>query len=339
MKAINIPSKLKTSLQIAFFFLLAVFFVWWFVSKMTKEEISEMFASFRGANYFLVVLAILISCLSVYIRALRWKMLLKALNYKATTTSLFFAIMSCYLTNLTIPRMGEVVRSTLISRKYNFSFDKTLGTIITERAVDLLLFVIIFVIAFLLEYNIFQSYLEDKFNIDFSHYTHLIFYLGIVVLFSIVLFFLLRKKIRQNIVYKKVIGFVLGIWQGMKTVFQLEKPFLFIFYSLLIWFLWILGTWVVFLCLEPSAVLGLKEAMTVTVLGSIGMMITPGGIGLYPSIFAQAINIFRIDLAIGYALGWISWFVSQASTLLLGPIGFLLFTNKNKKTNDRASKG
>lgn len=330
MRTIKLPTKLKTSLQIVFFFLLALFFVWWFVSKMSKEQIAEMFASFRGANYFWVILAVLISCLSIYVRALRWKMLLKALNYNAKTSVLFFAIMSCYLTNLTIPRMGEVVRSTMISRKYNFSFDKTLGTIITERAVDLLLFVIIFLFAFLLEYNIFYSYIEEKFNIDFSHYTHLLFYLGIIVLFCALLFLILRKKIRQNIVYKKVIGFVLGIWQGMKTVFKLDKPFLFIFYSLFIWFLWIFGTLVLFYSLKESAVLGLREAMTVTVLGAIGMMITPGGIGLYPSIFAQSINIFKVDIAVGYALGWISWFVSQASIILLGPIGFLLFTNKKK---------
>ncbi len=324
-------AKLKNSLQIVFFFLLAVFFVWWFVSKMTKDDISEMFASIREANYFWVVLAIIISGLSVYIRALRWKMLMEALNYRTKTSFLFFALMSCYLTNLTLPRMGEILRSTLISTKYKFSFEKTLGTIITERAVDLLLFVLIFVFALFLEYNVFQSYIEDKFNIDFAQYTHLFFYILIVLVVCVILFALFEKQIRQNIAYKKIRNFLLGIWQGMKTISKLKYPSLFIFYSLLIWFLWIVGTWVVFQSVKECSFVNLQEAMTVTVLGAIGMMITPGGIGLYPYIFAQALNIFKIDLAVGYALGWINWFVSQAPTILLGPIGFLLFSYKKNK--------
>ena len=326
--------KTKDILRSLFFFVLAVFFVFWFVSGLSSRERSEIIDSFFKADGLWVVLSVLVSALSVYIRALRWQLLIKPLGYKTKSSTVFFSIASAYLTNLAVPRLGEVVRSTMLSTKYKIPFDKTLGTIITERVVDLLLFVLIFFVSFLLEYSVFSDYLFADFSFDFAKYTGFLLVLCLVCLVSAAAFFIFRKKIKESLVYKKVKDFVIGIVQGMKTIIRLEKPFLFIFYSFLIWFLWIFGTWIVFHAMTECAGLNMEQAMTVTVLGAIGVMITPGGIGLYPSVFAEALHVYGVQKAVGYALGWISWLVSQVCPVLFGPIGFLIFANKNKKEND-----
>ncbi|MBQ9254905.1 MAG: flippase-like domain-containing protein [Bacteroidales bacterium] len=331
--------KIKSTLKIALFFLLALFFVWWFVSKLSKDEVNDMFNSFKYANYFWFVLAVVINSFSHYIRALRWRLLIKPLGYETGKGYTFLAVMSCYLTNLAVPRLGEIVRSTMITSRYKVSFDKTLGTVITERAVDTLLFVLIFFVAFLFEYNLFKDYIIDNLNIDLNKYTFL-FVIGIIgVLFAIILLFIFRKKLSNNKIYNKIKGFFSGIWQGMKTVLKLEKPYLFIAYSLFIWFLWIFGTWILFKAMTETFSLGMKQAMVVTVLGSIGTMITPGGIGIYPTIFAKVLEVYSIKRAVGYALGWLCWLVSQIGPVLIGPIGFIIFAkgNKNKNVKDNVT--
>ena len=330
----NKTAKIKQILLKIVPILLAIFFVYFFLAKLSVNERNDIILSLKQANYFWVVLAILISILSIYIRALRWQLMIKTFGYKTSSSTVFFSIMSCYLTNLAIPRLGEVVRCTMLSSKYKIPFEKTLGTIITERAIDLLLFVLLFVGALFLEYDLFYNYITNNLNIDLNKYKLLLIVgpIGIFILF--LLFLIFRNKLESNSIYQKIKKFCLGILQGMKSITKVEKPFLFIFYSLLIWFLWIFGTWVIFKSMAECLHLSMEQAMTVTVLGNIGVMITPGGLGLYPSIFATTLNVYNINLPIGYALGWINWLVSQIGVVLLGPIGFLLFSHKTKQSKN-----
>lgn len=326
----NDKNKIKHILFRTVPILLAVFFVYFFLSKLSAEERKEITLSFKDANYFWVLLAVFVSILSMYIRALRWQLMIKTFGFRASSLSLFFSIVSCYLTNLAIPRLGEVIRCTMVSSKYKIPFDKTLGTIITERAIDLLLFVVVFVCACLLEYSLFYDYLTSNLNINVAKYKILLV-IGLAgVALLVFLFIAFRKRLQNNKLYQKIKDFVIGILQGMKSILKLDQPFLFVFYSLLIWFLWIFGTWIVFKSMTECFSLNMEQAMTVTVLCAIGMMITPGGLGLYPSIFATTLNIYGINLSVGYALGWISWIVSQIGVVILGPVGFLLFSTKRK---------
>lgn len=326
--------KTKDIVRTLFFFLLALFFVLWFVCKLSPRERTEILASFAKVNYFWVILAVAVAWLSIYIRALRWRLLIKPLGFKTKATDLCFAIFSCYLTNLAVPRLGEVVRCTMLTTRYKIPFDKTLGTIICERAVDMFLFVTIFFVSALVQYKIFKDYLFDNFSLDWNKYVSLLFVLLCGLLLLTALFFVFRKKIVRSKIYFKIVSFVKGIWQGVKTIAHLEHPFLFVFYSLLIWFLWILGTLIIFRSISACDSLGFLEALTVTVLGSVGIMITPGGIGLYPGIFAQTLYIFSVAKPLGYALGWINWLVSQIGPIVIGPIGFVIFSRKRKAKQD-----
>ena len=325
--------KLKETAKIVFFFLLALAFIWWFVNKLSPQELKEMMDSFKNASYFWFILAVVINTFSHYIRALRWRLLIKPLGYDIGRFSTFFAIMSCYLTNLAVPRLGEIVRTTMVSSKNKIPFDKTFGTVITERAIDTLLFGLIFIVAFFCEYDIFKDYILSNLDIDTAKYTKLLVIACIGVALICILVLVFRKAVSKNSFFGKIKDFFVGILQGMKTVFQLEKPLLFIFYSVFIWFLWIFGTWVLFKAMQDTFNLNFMQALTVTVLGAIGPMITPGGIGIYPAIFSKVLEVYSIKKTVGYALGWLSWLVSQVSPILLGPCGFIIFAKRKKDKN------
>jgi hypothetical protein len=57
-------------------------------------------------------------------------------------------------------------------------------------------------------------------------------------------------------------------------------------------------------------------------------MITPGGIGLQPAIFAEVLSSYDISRAISYVIGWLSWISSQIGTIVVGLIAFIYFSSK-----------
>ncbi|MDR0789764.1 MAG: flippase-like domain-containing protein [Bacteroidales bacterium] len=333
-------TKIKQVAQILFFFALGVGFIWWFVAKLSEQEISELFESIRRADYFWVIVAFLISIASCYVRAVRWKQLLKPIGYANVSISrAFLAIMSGYLTNLAIPRLGEVIRCACLRKSDAIPVEKTLGTVITERIIDLILFAIIFFVAAILEFSLIKDYIKT--NLDATIWEKAKTLLLIVAILSalVIIFVLIaRKKIRQTKFFIKLSSIFAGLWQGMKSIFHLQKPLLFIFYSFLIWFLWICGTWAVFKCVQSTSALGFTAALAVTVLSAFGPMVTPGGIGLYPAIFAQTLLLYGVVKPIGYAAGWLSWLVSQIASAVFGLAGFVYFSkNTNNIKNNTAN--
>lgn len=321
---------MKKVLKIIIFFAIGIGFIWWFMSKLTSEEINQLLSSFSNANYYWVGVAILINILSSLIRAIRWQQLIRPMGYNPKLTPTFLSVMCGYLANLAVPRLGEIVRCGLLRKKEKIPFEKAIGTVIIERAVDMILFILIFFIALLLEFNYIKDYIYNNFShiFNFSQFKYyaLFAFIGIILIAGILYIF--RKRIKQTKLYIKIKDLILGLLEGIKSILKLKNPLLFIFNSLLIWFLWIFGTYIIFLCLPQTLHLSFKIAVITTVLGALGPMVTPGGIGIFPAIIAETLFIYGIVKPIGYAAGWILWIVSQLSSVVVGLFGFGYFSHK-----------
>ncbi|MDR1005355.1 MAG: flippase-like domain-containing protein [Bacteroidales bacterium] len=324
--------RIKQGLQIAFFFALGIGFIWWFASKLSDNEVAELFLSLRKANYFWIIVAFVISVSSCFVRALRWRQLLTPIGYgKVSLGRLFFAVMSGYLTNLAVPRLGEVVRCAMLKKSDDVPVQKTLGTVITERLIDLLLFGIILLIAFFVAFDVVSDYI--KANTDaamFDKITTMAYIAVVIAALGVIFFAFVRRKSSKNKILSKINAVLLDLWQGIKSILHLKKPLVFVFYSFLIWGLWIGGTYAVFQGIETTSHLSITTSLVVTILSAFGPMITPGGIGLYPAIFAETLAVYSIAKPIGYAAGWLSWLVSQVASAVFGLWGFVYFSQKHK---------
>ncbi|HNY03680.1 MAG TPA: TIGR00374 family protein, partial [Bacteroidales bacterium] len=113
------------------------------------------------------------------------------------------------------------------------------------------------------------------------------------------------------------------------------QPVLFIFYSVAIWGLYFLMLYVCFFCFPETSPLTPGAGLSGLVLGSVGIMITPGGIGLYPAIIQETMLLYGIVRTTGLALGWISWTAQTSMILVTGGISLLLLSF-NKKTHGQA---
>jgi len=179
-----------------------------------------------------------------------------------------------------------------------------------------------------LDKNVYPG-LQGKFIHPFSNP---IFLAGIscFLLLILFLFLLLRKRIIHSKTWHKILSLVLGFWEGFKSLSQIRKPILFIFYSFAIWFLYFLMVYICFFCFSSTSSLSPGAGLSSLVLGSIGIMITPGGIGLYPAIIQETLLLYGLSRTTGLALGWIAWTAQTAMILIVGSSSLILLTfNKN----------
>ena len=323
-------SKAKNAIVTTFFILLGVAFVFWFWSKLTPNERMLMWQSLSDTNVFWFALAIVVSLLSHYVRGLRWRLLGETFGCNVSKLSSFLAVMSGYLTNLAVPRLGEVVRCTMLHKSDNVPIDKSIGSVLTERAADMVLFLLFLIITLVISTDVLTSYTQRNFNADFGSYVIPLAICAIAFAVIVAVFCIFGRRLRQTILFKKIANFAKGLLQGIKSIIKLRRPWLFVFYSFAIWALWIVGTLCCFMAIDQTSQLNLIHALTTTVLGAFGPMITPGGIGLQPAIYAEVLQSFAIDRAIGYACGWLSWIASQSGTILVGLFAFVYFSFKKK---------
>ena len=339
---ITLRSKIITFIKFIFFFAIGILVIWLSLRNLTPTEKNEIISSFRTANYYWVIIAILLGICSHLIRSLRWILFFEPMGYKPSFKNTFYAVMVGYFANLGFPRLGEVTRCGLLAKYEKIPFNKSLGTVITERAIDMIIFILLFLLMILTQIGTIHSYLDiniypklqGKFSNPFSSPLIMVGLTGFF-LFFLILFFLFRKRISHSKFYAKVLNMVLGFWEGLRSLSQIRKPFLFIFYTIAIWCLYFLMMYLCFLCFPQTSELGLGAGLSALVLGSIGIMITPGGIGLYPAIVQETLMLYGVTNTTGLALGWISWTAQTVMILFVGGIS-LLMLSFNKKDYGKA---
>jgi uncharacterized membrane protein YbhN (UPF0104 family) len=71
---------------------------------------------------------------------------------------------------------------------------------------------------------------------------------------------------------------------------------------------------------------------------SIGMIITPGGIGAYAFLLALVVEQNGVDYAIGVANGTLQWFAQVLIVVVVGGICLLALPLYNKKRQHESSR-
>lgn len=331
----------KTLLQILKFLLflsIGILFIWLSLKNLTREQVNEIFHSFKIANYNWLFLSFLIGMLSHIVRALRWRMLLEPLGYYPRLFNVASAVLIGYVANLALPRLGEVTRCGTLTKYEKISFSKSFGTVITERAFDMITFFILFFINLLIQFNkiqfyfyknIYEPFTEKYSNINLTHLTYaFIALIAVLILFI----FVLRKRINHFKIYIKIKETIISFWHGIKTIAKVKKPLLFIIYSILIWTGYLLSTYVCFFCFNFTSSFGLGAAFSVLVFGAIGVMLTPGGIGAFTFIVAGVlINIYRVSPVDANAYGWMVWSAQTIVVTIAGTLTFLVISAYNRK--------
>src|SRR6187551_1141088 len=105
-----------TILQYILFLGLGIFLVWWSIHKMDDKNWEDCKAALRTARYSLFIPVFLILVASHFSRAIRWKILMEPLGYKPRLLNTFMAVLIGYMANLAVPRLGEILKCTILAR-------------------------------------------------------------------------------------------------------------------------------------------------------------------------------------------------------------------------------
>ena len=305
---------------------LGVFLIWYSISKLSPSDIQSIKISFKTANYWWVVVSLILGAFSHLSRAYRWQFLLEPLGYKPRFANSIMAVLIAYLLNLFIPRSGEIARAASIKKYENIPFEKAIGTIVAERVADVIMLLIIISIAFSLQTELIGSYLFK--NDEGSSIYSKLFMFVVLPLIGLTSYWYFKKS--KNPIIIKIISFINGLIEGAISILKMRKKWKFIFHTVFIWLMYVLMFYAVTFALPETTNLPFGAIIVGFVVGGLSMALTNGGLGTYPVFVAGALVLYKIGMNPALAFGWIMWTAQTVMVILFGGLSFLMLPIYNK---------
>ena len=318
-------TQLKSSFKVLIPLVIGVFFIYLTVNTTTPEERKVIFFYIKNADLRYIMLSILFGILSHLSRAYRWKFLLSPMGYKPRFINSILAVLVAYIANLGIPRSGEILRATTFSSYEKIPFEKSFGTIIAERLVDMILLFGFIILALGLQFDLIMEVLKEK-----QLSPKIIITISILI---IVFFFILKPVLKNNQSksMNKVKIFFQGIVEGILSIKSMPKKAAFIFHTFFIWTMYIAMFYVIKWTVPEAESLGLNALLPAFVIGGLTISATNGGIGIYPFSVALILSAFGISKESGLAFGWIVWSSQTLMIIIFGGLSFFILPLVNRK--------
>ena len=288
-----------------------------------ENKADFIWRAWEDSNKFYLLLMAVVAFISHILRAERWRMLLIPTGNRVSLSNSFLSLMIGYLVNLAIPRGGEISRCYNLLKLEKTPVEVSFGTVVVERIVDVLSLLLVIALAFFVEWDRLIAFLnslgvgsgEASLEIPWWAFVALagIFGAGAVL-------FLYRKN-------PKLLKIIDGFRKGLLSVFQMENKWLFIFYSVTIWFLYFLMSYSVIMAFETTKDLGFGAVLTLFALGAIAMAAPlPGGAGSYHTIVPLGLVVlYQLPQADAIAFVFIfhAW---QTLTMIVGGVVSLIIS-------------
>ena len=317
-------SKALKLLKIIVPIAIGIYLTWYFFSGMTALELQDTKDAFFDANYFWIVISLLIAWAGHLSRAYRWLFLLEPLGYNPKLVNAYHAVMAGYVINYTVPRSGEIARAGLMTSYEQIPFEKGFATIIIERMIDVIMLGSIVFITGVLQSNSsdFNSIMES--NQEGSGNLKWYILAGVILAGCIGFIFYLTTEKLQAFANAKLKGF----WEGLKTVWTMKKKWAFIFHTLFIWSSYIGMIWASCMAFPETADLPTEAILGAFVVGAAAVALFPGGIGAYPMWVTQVLLIYGVTFK---GFGIYIWVVQTSLLIILGLLSLFLIQRQPKR--------
>lgn len=324
--------SVKKILQYVLFLGFAVLFLWLAGRNISIEEQME---HAKKAHLWPLALIFVAGFTSLFLRAMRWKMLIDPLGKKVGVVNTWLSIMIGYLVNLATPRLGEVARCAVLSKYENIPADKLAGTMVAERAFDFVCLVILLFLTYAVEFDAVNGYFnENVFGPIVANTTLPNVLIGLGIL-AVIIGGLLYFKKRTKDSTSKITNIIKNIIDGILSIRKLENPLWFIGSTILIWILYWFMTYAGFYAFDGLINEPPGTALGVLTIGSLGYVIpTPQGAGAFQFLVTETLDkMYGIEPALAFTYSNVSW-ITQ--TLILASGGFfgliyIPFWNSKKK--------
>ena len=303
-----------------------------------NQNPQELIEQLKTVDYLWVWLSMLFGFLAFISRGLRWIILLENLGYRAKSLNSIYAVSIGYFTNLAIPRAGEVTRCTSLSQSENIPVNKLFGTIILERTIDFIFLVSLICFTFLLEFDAFSQFFTNLFADGEETNSNLGVFAIAIFSTLLLLFLVFKNKLKQTVIYQKIADFLKGVADGFKSIKGIQHKWTFWGYTLFIWLMYYLMTYVCFFAIESTQLLNPIDGLFIMVVGGLGMVApVQGGIGAYHLVVKIGLMILGISADAALLFATVVHTCQTLMTLFVGSISLLmLFLSKRKAKSGSA---
>lgn len=283
-------------IQVAVSLVVAIWIFWFLYKDISFDAL--LFALYQTSLYWFGS-SIFVSLIGFWLRAWRWKLLIDAGEAEKTKASrTFWALMIGYLANLLVPRAGEVARCGVLTKTEDRQMGKLFGTVILERTIDLLFMVIIILLAFLLERDLFVRLFGELVSLDSlkekitQSLPILVGGVGVTLIFVYLVF----QKYKDSSLFKKIRHFLRDLINGVISLKKVDNQFGFWGSSILIWITYYLTLLFMAWAIPATASLSLSAMLMVMVMGTIGMVApVQGGIGTFHALVAFILMAYGLS--------------------------------------------
>ena len=250
-----------------------------------------------GMNWWWMLLSMPFGVSAQVFRALRWRVVLKPMGEKVRLSTCCNSIFLSYASSLAIPRVGEVLRCGVLSKYDGISFTRLVGSVVSERVVDMSMVFLFSLVTMLTQIPVFLDFF-DKTGLNIPSFLGTFTSTGywvsaICAVSACILVFLLLKKLKLFSRTKEKFAKLLD---GMMSVAHLRNPWLFLLYSVGIWLSYYLHFYIAFYCFEYTAGLGPVAALVAFVVGCFAVLVpTPNGAGPWHFVVKTALVLYGVQ--------------------------------------------
>jgi uncharacterized protein (TIRG00374 family) len=294
-----------------------------------------------NANYSWLALSIMFAVFAYLSRARRWNLLIQPLGYNPKFINSFNAMMTGYLANIALPRIGEISKCVALGKKEKIPVDQLIGTVVIERAIDIVSLLIIMIIMLVVDGNTIGPFMND--NIFGPMQSKISGLVGAAWIFWLLLAFItflvlwgvyrFRTQLRRIRFFAKIFDAARGVIHGLKTVTAIKHKWEFIFHTVFIWVNYALMTWVVVFATESTSALGFKDGIFLLVIGGLAMSApVQSGLGAFHFIISRGlVAIYGISLEDSMVYAILAHESQLIFGALLGVVAFWLLLRKKKE--------
>jgi uncharacterized membrane protein YbhN (UPF0104 family) len=304
------------------------------------QDLSRIGHYIRTANYFWLSLSLILSALGYFSRAYRWQMQLEASQNPAPFWKVYHAMMVGYLANLVLPRAGEVIRCSVLRRSSGVPVQVALGTVVTERVIDVIVLLLLLGSTLLLDFKTFWGFFNDKLlggqadSIARNPTPLIIAAIIALVLLAGVVYALFRnlEKLRQNAFFNKGVLFMKGLLAGVFSVLKLKNKGAFLFHTFFTWLVYYLLDYLAFFCFPETYGLDVRAGLAVLTFGAFGMAApVAGGIGPFHVMVQGILLVYGVSKEAGIAYALVVHGAQTLLVVLMGGISFVAVAASEKR--------
>jgi uncharacterized protein (TIRG00374 family) len=279
-------------------------------------------------RYGVLLLSLIFGLVANIVRSYRWGILIDTLGERYKMKNLVFAVLGNYALNYVFPRVGEIWRCGIITKYEKISFTKLLGTLVIDRVADTVFVGLLAQIVFSFNFGFFKNFLANNPDLVVSFPAYWLIVIVVIVVAAVWYTF---TRLSHLTVVQKAKGVLANVWEGIKSVWRMERKVLFILQTIMIWGLYFIYFYITFYAFGFTEDKGINVGLLAFTMSSIGVAVpVQGGIGVWHFMVITTLLYFNVDKTEAKDFAFIVYAVQNIWVALCGLAGIIALPIFNK---------